>query len=139
LRKLWETEGPDNRLFNACFRIQREASKAAGRYIPMVVENVRGAQEWVGFNGPCAGIPIEKRFRLGRAKANYGSFYLFGDVDMVGTRVVIQHGKRLHSLRAPRTRSGRHDGMKGFGSTWFGIQNNGERYDQRTQNPVSGL
>lgn len=28
-------------LFDACFRIQREASEAAGRYIPMVVENVK--------------------------------------------------------------------------------------------------
>jgi site-specific DNA-cytosine methylase len=37
-----------NALFNACFRIQREASEAAGRHIPMVVENVRGAIPWVG-------------------------------------------------------------------------------------------
>lgn len=50
-------------LFNACFRIQREACEAAGRHIPMVVENVRGAQPWVG-----------------RAQWNYGSFYLWGDV-----------------------------------------------------------
>ncbi len=35
-------------LFDACFRIQAEASEAAGHYIPMVVENVRGAQKWVG-------------------------------------------------------------------------------------------
>ena len=54
---------PDNTLFDACFRIQREASEAAGRHIPMVVENVRGAQKWVG-----------------RAKWNFGSFYLWGDV-----------------------------------------------------------
>ena len=52
-----------NALFDACFRIQREASEAAGRYIPMVVENVRGAQPWVG-----------------RAAWNFGSFYLWGDV-----------------------------------------------------------
>jgi site-specific DNA-cytosine methylase len=52
-----------NRLFNACFRIQREACDAAGRHIPLIVENVRGAQEWVG-----------------RARWNYGSFYLWGDV-----------------------------------------------------------
>lgn len=52
-----------NALFNACFRIQREACEAAGRHIPMVVENVRGAQPWVG-----------------RAAWNYGSFYLWGDV-----------------------------------------------------------
>lgn len=50
-------------LFDACFRIQREACEAAGRHIPLVVENVRGAQRWVG-----------------RARWNYGSFYLWGDV-----------------------------------------------------------
>lgn len=50
-------------LFDACFRIQREASEAAGRHIPLVVENVRGAQRWVG-----------------RARWNFGSFYLWGDV-----------------------------------------------------------
>jgi site-specific DNA-cytosine methylase len=33
------------RLFDACFRIQREACEAAGRHIPLVVENVRGAQK----------------------------------------------------------------------------------------------
>lgn len=52
-----------NACFNACFRIQREASEAAGRHIPMVVENVKGAAPWVG-----------------RAKWHYGSFYLYGDV-----------------------------------------------------------
>ncbi len=50
-------------LFDACFRIQREASEAAGRKIPMVVENVRGAQPWVG-----------------RARWMFGSFALWGDV-----------------------------------------------------------
>lgn len=50
-------------LFDACFRIQREASEAAGRHIPMVVENVRGAEAWVG-----------------RAAWNFGSYYLWGDV-----------------------------------------------------------
>ena len=54
---------PSNELFDACFRIQREAREAAGRHIPMVVENVRGAQPWVG-----------------RARYRYGSFYLWGDV-----------------------------------------------------------
>lgn len=50
-------------LFKTCFRIQREASEAAGRHIPMVLENVRGAQPWVG-----------------RAAFNFGSYYLWGDV-----------------------------------------------------------
>lgn len=36
-----------NMLFDAQFRIQREACEAAGRHIPMVCENVRGAQPWV--------------------------------------------------------------------------------------------
>ena len=54
---------PDNSLFDACFRIQREACEAAGHHIPLVVENVRGAQKWVG-----------------RARWNFGSFYLWGDV-----------------------------------------------------------
>jgi hypothetical protein len=54
---------PDNSLFEACFRIQREASEAAGHHIPMVVENVRGAIPWVG-----------------RSRWNYGSYHLWGDV-----------------------------------------------------------
>lgn len=54
---------PDNALFDACFRIQREASDASGCFVPMVVENVCGAQKWVG-----------------RARWHYGSFYLWGDV-----------------------------------------------------------
>lgn len=54
---------PDNSLFEACFRIQREACAAAGRHIPLVVENVRGAQKWVG-----------------RARWHFGSYYLWGDV-----------------------------------------------------------
>lgn len=49
-------------LFNACFRIQQEACDAAGRHIPLVVENVRGAIPWVG----CS-------------RWHYGSFHLWGD------------------------------------------------------------
>jgi hypothetical protein len=52
-----------NRLFNACFRIKREACEAAGRDIPLLVENVRGAIPWVG-----------------RSRWNFGSFHLWGDV-----------------------------------------------------------
>ena len=57
---------PDNSLFDACFRIQGEACRAAGHYIPLVVENVKGAQPWVG-----------------RAKWHYGSYYLWGDVPVL--------------------------------------------------------
>ena len=54
---------PDNSLFEACFRIQREASEAAGHHVPLVVENVRGAQKYVG-----------------RSRWNYGPFHLWGDI-----------------------------------------------------------
>ena len=50
-------------LFNSCFRIQREASEAAGRTVPLIVENVCGAQKWVG-----------------RSRFLYGSFHLWGDL-----------------------------------------------------------
>ncbi len=72
---------PDNSLFNACFRIQREASETAGRYIPLIVENVRGAQKWVG-----------------KAKWHFGSYYLWGDVPalMPVTFTVKQIGRNFH-------------------------------------------
>lgn len=64
----WYREDPSrqealNELFNQPARIQREAIAAAGRYIPMVQENVKGAQPWVG-----------------RARWHFGSYYLWGDV-----------------------------------------------------------
>jgi len=80
---------PDNSLFEACFRIQREAEDAAGRPIPLVVENVCGAQKWVG-----------------RARWHYGSFYLWGDVPALMPIVVNRRmnfpahcGPRLWSER----------------------------------------
>ena len=75
-----------NALFNACFRIQREACEAAGHYIPMVVENVCGAQRWVG-----------------KARAHYGSYYLWGDVGQVGKRIVagpLEIGKYVQASRS---------------------------------------
>jgi hypothetical protein len=54
---------PSNALFEACFRIQHEASVAAGRHLPIVVENVRGAERWVG-----------------PAAWHFGSYHLWGDV-----------------------------------------------------------
>lgn len=60
-----------NAIFDACFRLQREASEAAGRHIPMVVENVRGAQPWVG-----------------PAAWNFGSYYLWGDVPALMPRAL---------------------------------------------------
>lgn len=76
-----DTTGRDlhdlNALFNACFRIQREACEAAGRHIPMVVENVRGAIPWVG-----------------RSAWNYGSFHLWGDVPALMPAAVKASGAK---------------------------------------------
>jgi hypothetical protein len=90
-------------LFDSCFRIQREASEAAGHHIPMVVENVKGAQPWVG-----------------RAKANFGSFYLWGDVAMVGNRIVLpqpefgaEHTRAYRALKIEGYSDPRRNGGKG--------------------------
>ena len=97
----WERDSPFgdrlaslNALFAACFRIQREACEAAGRHIPMVVENVKGAQPWVG-----------------RAKANFGSFYFWGDVAMVGGQVVAGRPQFGQTVNAARRRGGKVDGF----------------------------
>lgn len=78
---------PDNSLFEACFRIQKEACEAAGQHIPLVVENVKGAQPWVG-----------------RARWNFGSYYLWGDVPAL----------------MPMTRAA----MKNAGGSWFRVSHN---------------
>lgn len=98
---------PSNDLFDACFRIQREACEAAGRYIPMVVENVRGAQKWVG-----------------RARWNYGSFYLWGDVP-----ALMPIALRLA-------------GRKNDGGSWFAVAGNqkvkGNNPDGRKRKDLDG-
>ena len=100
---------PDNTLFEACFRIQREASEAAGRHVPLVVENVQGAQRWVG-----------------RARWHYGSFYLWGDVPAImppakARKVPVYSDPRRNGGRAVHLTSPRenHDGLK-QGGDWFG-------------------
>lgn len=102
-------------LFDACFRIQREAIEAAGRHIPLVVENVRGACPWVG-----------------RSRWNFGSFHLWGDVPaLMPMRGRGQHNKipahvnesiRNGKSLARWTNSEEHyfdDGTK-QGGDWFG-------------------
>jgi len=88
---------PDNSLFEACFRIQAEAIEAAGRFIPMVVENVRGAQKWVGAS-------IFKR----------GSFHFWGDVPALMPTMDTRKGfrgfkgfKDFHDCEASRKWSSR--------------------------------
>lgn len=137
-------------LFNACFRIQREASEAAGRHIPMVVENVKGAQKWVG-----------------RAGWHYGSFYLWGDIPALmpitykGTKVPMLFGcdsltigfqqmTKLQSAEGFKTTGmnwsdrGKHgqdftriagnQATKNSGGSWFNIGSPGQKETNR--NPV---
>jgi hypothetical protein len=105
-----------NTLFNACFRIQREACEAAGRHIPLVVENVRGARPWVGSSA-----------------WNFGSFHLWGDVPALmpitgkpgrsfqsaavdGLKVTSESGRRTDVGNGTRftTRDCGIEGRKGF-------------------------
>jgi hypothetical protein len=84
---------PDNTLFDACFRIQREACEAAGHHVPLVVENVRGAQPWVG-----------------RARWNFGSFYLWGDVPAL---MAPGDARKFHASGSIWFDSGTKDSMLG--------------------------
>ena len=103
---------PSNELFDACFRIQREACYAAGRHIPMVVENVCGAQKWVG-----------------RAKWHYGSYYLWGDVPALMpftlARKTVGHVNQRDGYSHTRhlTNQRESDAVKN-GNDWFGSGEN---------------
>ena len=90
---------PSNELFEACFRIQREASAAGGRHVPMVVENVKGAQPWVG-----------------RSKANYGSFHLWGDIESINGNII---GVGRIGFDVPLLSRRINGGVKN-GGDWFG-------------------
>ena len=107
---------PDNSLFDACFRIQREAIEAAGHFIPLVVENVRGAQKWVG-----------------RSRWNYGSFHLWGDVPAL-MPMTLKRGVKVSGLNwskhgQPGYAEGpgrffRDSAIKNTGGSWFGVAHN---------------
>jgi hypothetical protein len=107
-------------LFDACFRIQREACEAAGHHIPLVVENVRGAQKWVG-----------------RSRWNYGSFHLWGDVPalmpMAKARQVLKDGITHRSDGSTNF----HGHTKNNGGSWFNIGSPGQKVTNR--NPVHEL
>jgi hypothetical protein len=116
---------PDNTLFDACFRIQREACEASGHHIPLVVENVKGAQPWVG-----------------RARWNYGSFYLWGDVPALMPRpsggvkvpgIDWNRGDSFNGTSEKRLR----EGIKNNGGSWFNVANN--TTSGKGQNPVAQL
>ena len=96
-------------LFQAQFRIQREASAAAGRHIPMVVENVRGAQPWVG-----------------RARWHYGSFYLWGDVPALMPMTIHAPKFILDDIKNRQRRhvAGVYENGVKSGNDWFGSGEN---------------
>lgn len=108
-------------LFDACVRIGREAE------CPIVIENVRGAQPWVG-----------------RSRWNFGSFHLFGDVPalMPMTRKHIKvdgfrfdgSGKSFQSASVEHT--------KNSGGSWFAIAHNttsGHSNNARDQRVADGV
>jgi hypothetical protein len=101
-----------NALFDACFRLQREASEAAGRHIPMIVENVKGAQPWVG-----------------RAAWNYGSFYLWGDLPALMPSAI--GGQKFNpdgTAHGPGSwfaiADSKNRGTKNTGGSWFNVAHN---------------
>jgi C-5 cytosine-specific DNA methylase len=113
-----------NRLFNACLRLQLEASVAAGHHVPMVIENVKGAQPWVG-----------------RARWNFGSFYLWGDVPALMPQAIknlkIQSPHYLW-LRDPGRANGKYAASKNNGGgSWFNIGSPGQK--MLSNNPVHAL
>jgi hypothetical protein len=96
-----------NRLFNACFRLQREACQAAGRHIPMVIENVKGAQPWVG-----------------RARWSFGSFYLWGDVPAL-MPIALRRSSKVPGFRFDGSGvSFQTAAVKNTGGSWFNVAHN---------------
>jgi hypothetical protein len=123
-------------LFDACFRIQREASEAAVHHIPMVIENVRGAQKWVG-----------------RSRCNFGSYHLWGDVPAlmpipakgqkktdlppvpVG-KLFRETGQRVSRMTTGHI-EGRGEGTKNDGGSWFNVGSPGQK--ETNKNPVHAM
>ncbi len=112
---------PSNALFDACFRIQREACEAAGHHIPMVVENVRGAQKWVG-----------------RSRWNFGSFHFWGDVPalmpMTMGREVMKAGDTHRSNGATNFH-----GFKSSGLNWSDRTRKGQDFTRVAGNQAMGV
>lgn len=98
-----------NALFDACFRIQLEASEVAGRHIPMVVENVKGAQPWVG-----------------RAPWSFGSFFLWGDIPAL---MPIQRYHERLKVKAGEQWNINRDNFTGTRGWDEGVKNPGFRVD----------
>ena len=102
-------------LFDACFRIQREAIEAAGHFIPLVVENVRGANEWGG-----------------RSRWNFGSFHLWGDVPAL--MPMVRKATKVPGFRFDgsggsfQTASVEYTGLKSQGMNWSDQSKRGQDF-----------
>jgi C-5 cytosine-specific DNA methylase len=88
------------RLFDACFRLQVEACFAAGRRIPLLVENVRGAIPWVG-----------------RSRWNFGAFHLWGDVPALMPLTIGRRAMKVGIAHRPDGATNFH-GQKVPGLNW---------------------
>ena len=114
IRQSSDEIGQLNALYNACFRIARQIG------CPIILENVKGAQPWVG-----------------RAKAHFGSYYLWGDVADVGGRVVRADAPTFGSFtRAHKTR-----GVKCPGNDTFKVDGTpvGKMTDLRYKKTSDGV
>ena len=109
-----------NRLFNACFRIQREACEAAGRHIPMVVENVRGAIPWVG-----------------RSRWNFGSFHIWGDVPAL--MPMTFKGHKVPSFRFDGSSGSFQTGVKAPGMNWSDQTKRGQDFTRIAGQHAAGI
>lgn len=124
-------------LFDACFRIQREANAiraALGKPpTPMVVENVKGAQAWVG-----------------RALWSFGSYFLWGDIPALmpiqryHERLKVPAGEQWNVNRENFTGTRgwdeelkTADGRKNAGGSWFNVGSPGQKETGR--NPAHAL
>lgn len=119
------------RLFHECFRLQREACEAAGRKIPMVVENVNGAQPWVG-----------------RARWHFGSFYLWGDLPALMPPTHRRHkypvacsqrlwkDREVAILNDGESNLSHRGERKNRGGSWFNVAHN--KASGHGRNPVNG-
>mgnify|MGYP000322794591 CR=1 FL=1 len=104
-------------LFDACVRIGKEAG------VPTIIENVRGAQRWIG-----------------RSRHAYGSFHLWGDVPALMPMTVMAqkfnpdgtaHGQgSWFGIADSKNR-----GTKNSGGSWFNIGSPGQKVTN--QNPVN--
>jgi hypothetical protein len=132
----YEAARPDLSLFRACFRIAEEAG------CPLIVENVKNAQPYVG-----------------KASAHFGSYYLWGDVRYDRGRVIASKCLRFGEYARAAKRQAQKfnpDGtnhpqgswfkiadsknrgaQKNNGGSWFAVAHNTE--SGTGQNPVTGV